>query len=87
MPIQLCILPLGWQLNKQEGHLPNDKLLHLCLEYMKFSDKSEMLSFSCVSVICFFKVLIIYEVCTNILYTGEEKKRRKKRPVGFCVFS
>lgn len=49
MPIQLCILPLGWQLNKQEGHLPSDKLLHSCLEYVKFSNKSELLSFNCVS--------------------------------------
>lgn len=57
MPIQLCIFPLGWQLNKQEGHIPNDKLLHLCLEYMKISDKSELLSFNCVCCDLFFKFL------------------------------
>lgn len=54
MPIQLCILPLGFQLNKQEGHLPNDKLAHSCLEYMKFRNKSELVFLNCISCGAFF---------------------------------
>jgi len=67
MPLCLWILPLGLQLNKHKGHLPNDKLVHLWLEYMKFRNKSELVFLHCISCVLFFEVSRIYEVRTNIL--------------------